>query len=285
MEVPFPVLYPTVQTGQAEQQQVRAYTLNDQQGNPHHAYVVVWRQNGIGGYYDFEGSDWLNPPLFAHARVQTIDGRAYRMVDDGSHIHVIGWRSGRVLYWLTNTLLEELSNQQMLPPPRLEHIPANPQGNEGSSWLREVCATCDKHAERRPVMRSPPNGTARLEAGVTESPATGRTIFGPIWRRVRKLFGDLRSGIAGHGVRLDRSGRAEPSGCPLPRRDCRMLSNHWNSVSTKNPAGRTVDLLRMKPSEIVARRSASGCNSPGMDADRPLPYREAEFARLHSAWE
>ncbi len=114
VEVPFPVLYPTLQTGQAEQQQVRAYALKDQQGNTHHAYVVVWRQNTIGGYYDFEGSDWLNPPLFAHARVQRIDGRSYRFVDDGAHIHVIGWRSGRVLYWLTNTLLEELSNQQML---------------------------------------------------------------------------------------------------------------------------------------------------------------------------
>lgn len=114
VQVPFEVLYPTVQTGQAEQQQVRPYALTDQQGRLHHAYVAVWRQNVIGGYYDFEGTDWLNPPLFAHARVQTIDGRQYRMVDDGSHIHVIGWRSHNVLYWLTNTLLEELSNQQML---------------------------------------------------------------------------------------------------------------------------------------------------------------------------
>src|ERR1700683_2398015 len=68
IEVPFPVLYPTLQSGPAEQQQVRAYTLKDQQGNLHHAYVVVWQENTIGGYYDFEGSDWLNPPLFAHAR-------------------------------------------------------------------------------------------------------------------------------------------------------------------------------------------------------------------------
>ena len=68
----------------------------------------------IGGYYDFEGSDWLNPPLFAHARVQTVGGRSYRIVDDGSHIHAIGWRAGNVLYWLTNTLLEELSNAQMI---------------------------------------------------------------------------------------------------------------------------------------------------------------------------
>jgi len=114
LEVPFPVLYPTLQTGPGEQQQVRAYTLKDQQGNRHHAYVIVWQQNSIGGYYDFEGTDWLNPPLFAHARVQVIGGRSYELVDDGAHIHVVGWRSGHVLYWVTNTLLEELTNAQML---------------------------------------------------------------------------------------------------------------------------------------------------------------------------
>ena len=80
----------------------------------HHAYVVVWRQNTLGGYYDFEGTDWLSPPLFKHARTETIGGRTYKLVDDGAHIHVIGWQSGKVLYWVTNTLLEELSNAQML---------------------------------------------------------------------------------------------------------------------------------------------------------------------------
>jgi LCP family protein required for cell wall assembly len=114
LEVPFRVLYPSLETGPGEQQQVRAYTLKDQQGNRHHAYVIVWQQNSIGGYYDFEGTDWLNPPLFAHARTQVVGGRTYELVDDGAHIHVVGWRSGRVLYWVTNTLLEELSNAQML---------------------------------------------------------------------------------------------------------------------------------------------------------------------------
>ena len=101
--------------------EVRPYVLFDQQNHLHHAYVIVWKQNPIGGYYDFEGSDWLNPPLFAHARTQVIDGREYRMVDDGSHIHVIGWRSGNVLYWLTNTLLEELTNGQMIAIARSAH--------------------------------------------------------------------------------------------------------------------------------------------------------------------
>jgi polyisoprenyl-teichoic acid--peptidoglycan teichoic acid transferase len=114
-EIPFAVLYPRLQTGNSEQQEVRAYPLRNQQNVKHHAYVVVFKQNEVDdGYYDFEGTDWLNPPLFAHARTQVIDGVEYRFVDDGSHIHVIGWRAGGGLYWVTNTLLEELSNQQML---------------------------------------------------------------------------------------------------------------------------------------------------------------------------
>jgi LCP family protein required for cell wall assembly len=112
--VPFAFLYPSLQSGPGEQQAVRPYALRDRQGRLHRAYVIVWRQSSLGGYYDFEGSDWLDPPLFAHAHKVLIGGRSYMLVDDGSHIHVVGWRSGAALYWLTNTLLEELSNAQML---------------------------------------------------------------------------------------------------------------------------------------------------------------------------
>jgi hypothetical protein len=35
-------------------------------------------------------------------------------VDDGAHIHDIGWRVGRVIYFVSNTLLEDLSNAQMI---------------------------------------------------------------------------------------------------------------------------------------------------------------------------
>ncbi|MGH2903201.1 MAG: LCP family protein [Solirubrobacteraceae bacterium] len=112
--VPFPVLYPSLQTGPGEQQQVRAYPLKDEHHQRHHAYVIVWKENSIGGYYDFEGTDWLTPPLFAHSHTQTVDGRSFKLVNDGAHIQVVGWQAGRVLYWVTNTLLEELSNAQML---------------------------------------------------------------------------------------------------------------------------------------------------------------------------
>jgi polyisoprenyl-teichoic acid--peptidoglycan teichoic acid transferase len=113
--VPFPVLYPSLQTGPAEQQQMRAYVIKDQVKRRHHAYVVVWKQNDLGGYYDLEGTDWLKPPIVAHPdETREIDGRAYRIFEDGEHIHMIAWQQGHVLYWLTNTLLEDLSNAQMI---------------------------------------------------------------------------------------------------------------------------------------------------------------------------
>jgi polyisoprenyl-teichoic acid--peptidoglycan teichoic acid transferase len=112
--VPFPLDYPTLQTGPAVPLEVHSYTLEDQHRHRHHAYVAVWQQTGLGGYYDVEGLDWVNIPLFAHARSQRIGGRTYLIVDDGAHIHDIGWRVGRVIYFVSNTLLEDLSNAQMI---------------------------------------------------------------------------------------------------------------------------------------------------------------------------
>ncbi len=115
--IPFRVFYPTFQTGPAAQVDFHAYTLPDRSNPPHihHAYVDVWQQNIQGGYYDIEGTDWLNPPLVAHPdSVQHIGKRTYMLIDDGAHIHIVAWRENHVLYFVTNTLLEDLSNTQMI---------------------------------------------------------------------------------------------------------------------------------------------------------------------------
>jgi|HubBroStandDraft_6_1064221.scaffolds.fasta_scaffold226655_1 LCP family protein required for cell wall assembly len=113
-DLPFPLEYPAVQTGPSSFQEVHLYTLQDPQKHRHHAYVSVWQQSELGGYYDVEGVDWPNIPLFAHAATQQIDGRQYMLVDDGAHIQDLGWREGGVVYFVTNTLLQELSNAQMI---------------------------------------------------------------------------------------------------------------------------------------------------------------------------
>jgi polyisoprenyl-teichoic acid--peptidoglycan teichoic acid transferase len=115
VKTPFQVLYPSLQTGPATQQSVRAYDIRDNHRKLRHAYVVVWHQSSLGGYYDFEGTDWPNPPLIAHPdEIRRIGSTRYLFFADGSHIHTIAWRRGGALYWVTNTLLEDLSNEQML---------------------------------------------------------------------------------------------------------------------------------------------------------------------------
>jgi polyisoprenyl-teichoic acid--peptidoglycan teichoic acid transferase len=115
VQVPFPVLYPRLQTGPAIQEEVRPYALRDPQGHLHHAYTVVFQQNILGGYYDVEGTDWLEPPIVAHPQeTRRVGSRSYMIFADGEHIHMVAWREHHVLYWVINTLLEDLTNQQML---------------------------------------------------------------------------------------------------------------------------------------------------------------------------
>jgi polyisoprenyl-teichoic acid--peptidoglycan teichoic acid transferase len=115
VNIPFPVIYPALQTGPAVPQGIRAYTLKDQHGHIHHAFIEVFQQNGLGGYYDVEGMDWTNPPIVANPNQEvTLGGRHYMFIDDGAAIHLIAWREGHVLYWVNNTLREDLTNPQMI---------------------------------------------------------------------------------------------------------------------------------------------------------------------------
>ena len=80
VQVPFPLLYPRLQTGPATQEGVRPYALRDPQGHLHHAYTIVFQQNTIGGYYDVEGTDWLDPPIIEHPQETRYVGRRAYMV-------------------------------------------------------------------------------------------------------------------------------------------------------------------------------------------------------------
>jgi polyisoprenyl-teichoic acid--peptidoglycan teichoic acid transferase len=121
--LPFPVVYPGLQTGPAVPQGIHAYTLKDPQGHTHHAFVEVFQQNGLGGYYDVEGMDWTEPPIVNHVNQEvSLGGRHYMFVDDGSAIHVVAWREGGVLYWVNNTLREDLSNPQMINIAQSAHV-------------------------------------------------------------------------------------------------------------------------------------------------------------------
>ena len=53
-------------------------------------------------------------PQLSADETRLIGGVRYMFFADGSHIHTIAWRRGGALYWVTNTLLEDLTNEQIL---------------------------------------------------------------------------------------------------------------------------------------------------------------------------
>ncbi|HEX4106813.1 MAG TPA: hypothetical protein VHX88_01685, partial [Solirubrobacteraceae bacterium] len=56
-----------------------------------------------------------NPSLIKDpSNMLTLGGRKYMIFSNGGKIHLIAWKQGGVLYWVDNTLLTDLSNDQML---------------------------------------------------------------------------------------------------------------------------------------------------------------------------
>jgi polyisoprenyl-teichoic acid--peptidoglycan teichoic acid transferase len=41
-------------------------------------------------------------------------GRTYRLYFDGTRLRLVAWQTGRAVYWISNTLLQSLTNKQML---------------------------------------------------------------------------------------------------------------------------------------------------------------------------
>jgi LCP family protein required for cell wall assembly len=94
---------------------VRAYTLPDEKGVKHKAYVISIARGLTGEYYGIEGTNWTTPPILAGGhQTRVIAHRTYSVYIEGSHIRTVSWRLPHAVYWLNNTLDSLLTNQQML---------------------------------------------------------------------------------------------------------------------------------------------------------------------------
>jgi LCP family protein required for cell wall assembly len=79
-------------------------------------YRITWEDSAApaGAYYGIDGLDWTDPPLFHNAPTRKIDGRTYEFVENGTHFQDIGWIVGKDIYWVSNTLFDNLSDNTML---------------------------------------------------------------------------------------------------------------------------------------------------------------------------
>jgi polyisoprenyl-teichoic acid--peptidoglycan teichoic acid transferase len=111
-----PVFYPRFRTaGALYAGPPRVYKLRGSDGKRYGGYRMVIRRGLIGEYYGVQGLTWKDPPILDDpTEERTIGRRTYELHYDGDRLRLVAWRTGKAVYWISNTLLQTLSERQML---------------------------------------------------------------------------------------------------------------------------------------------------------------------------
>lgn len=113
----FPIYYPRLAAiGSAYRpDHNRAYRIRDRGKNDYQAYRIVVSAPGVGQYYGIQGMTWKAPPILDDpTETRRINGRKYDLFKDGDRLRLVAWRTEKAVYWVSNTLLQSLTNKQML---------------------------------------------------------------------------------------------------------------------------------------------------------------------------
>jgi hypothetical protein len=67
-------------------------------------------------YFGVQGiQGWSDPPILSNpSETRTIHGREYDIYIDGDRVKMIAWHRGDNTYWISNSLLQVLTNDQMV---------------------------------------------------------------------------------------------------------------------------------------------------------------------------
>ncbi|HKB51749.1 MAG TPA: LCP family protein [Solirubrobacterales bacterium] len=123
----FPVFYPARLPSGASYvesssyyhvQDPRVYHFKDTAGKRHLAYRMTLDMELPDGvhYFGVQGiRGWTDPPILSNPSLtKTIRGRDYDIYVDGDRVKMIAWRRGDNVYWISNSLLQVLTNDQMV---------------------------------------------------------------------------------------------------------------------------------------------------------------------------
>jgi hypothetical protein len=94
----------------------REYLIRSPQHHAYSAYQMTLALNpALGQYYDVQGMTWQNPPLLASpTMVRVVGGKRLDLYVAGSKLGVVAWHTRRGVYWISNTLTNNLDKQQMI---------------------------------------------------------------------------------------------------------------------------------------------------------------------------
>ncbi len=93
----------------------RAYTLRGKKRRKHRSFRMVISAGRIGEYYGLQGTTWRSPPILSGPyEKRKVGGRDVRVYYDGARVRLVAWKTGDAAYWISNTLLQRASLEEML---------------------------------------------------------------------------------------------------------------------------------------------------------------------------
>jgi polyisoprenyl-teichoic acid--peptidoglycan teichoic acid transferase len=112
----FPVFYPTkITPGGQFSGDSRTYEIEDDDGKVHDIYKFVISTPLLGEYYGVSGTTWEDPPILANpSETREIGNREFELFYDGDRLRLVAWRTEEASYWLNNSLLQSIDEEQML---------------------------------------------------------------------------------------------------------------------------------------------------------------------------
>ena len=96
----------------------RSFIIDGPGDDVYRGYKFVLGIPGPGGfteYYGVSGTDWESPPILDNpTETREIEGRDYKFFYDGDRLRLVGWETNKASYWVNNTLLQTLDEDEML---------------------------------------------------------------------------------------------------------------------------------------------------------------------------
>jgi polyisoprenyl-teichoic acid--peptidoglycan teichoic acid transferase len=115
----FPVIAPVkLKPNSSYSEESRAYTIDTYDGDHYPSYKLVFPLGGPFGvpeYYGVMGTKWEDPPILENpSETRQIGDREYLLFYEGDRLQVVGFKTPRGSYWVSNTLVGTLSEEEML---------------------------------------------------------------------------------------------------------------------------------------------------------------------------
>jgi polyisoprenyl-teichoic acid--peptidoglycan teichoic acid transferase len=123
--IDFPIFFPAeipARTTLTPIDASRAFPIDGPAREVHEGYKLVLGIPGGAGfteYWGVSGTSWDDPPILENpSATREIGGREYLLFYDTDRLRLVGWKQGGNSYWINNTLLQSLSEAEMLATAR-----------------------------------------------------------------------------------------------------------------------------------------------------------------------